>query len=797
MKRWRLWPAMAMTCGITAGAWVAVLPGAGELVAAAPKPAPKPVNPYAPKAAGGPAAGKPASPAGTPGNPAATSPATPAGTTPGAPGSTPVKVPTETDPAAGHSYHGEAFDAGPRRAARLMGNTGKFDFPVTTKSEEARAFFLQGVGQLHGFWYWEAERSFRQAAKIDPDMAMAYWGMAMANANNNKRARGFTAEAEKRKAPVTPREKKWIESATAYFAETKDLKAKATRFFAAMEDIIHDFDDDEARAFLAWAMWTNNFTVPIVSRQTVDANIADVLRRNPMHPGAHHYRIHLWDGNKPARAVLAAQQYGPSQPAVAHAWHMPGHIYTGLKDYPKAAVAQEMSCRVDHAYQMADGVMPYEIHNYAHNNQWCVTSMSHIGRVRDAITVAAGLIQVPRHPRQNKITDAGSCTRFGRERLLEVLVRWEMWEEILAADAAGLLEPLADMPDLEAKRLRALGAAGFGTGDWTVACSAIHVLEEMAAKDPKKAANLTKAAAELYGRMLLQQGRPVEAVAEFKRAGDVRAEVMAKAQVAAGDAAGAEKTIKTAADAATNQLSQALALAEVYAAIGKKVEAGTALTKAAALAGEADADLPAMVRCRKLAATMNVRFPAGPRAQADRSKYGPLSWSAVPAPEWHITDPATGKSCGTGESAGRATLVIFHLGPACTHCVEQLGKFGPMTKDFAAAGVDIVAIASDPGPATRTRPAPGTPAPPAVSTPFPLLTDADRKIFKTFGVYDDFEDLPVHGTFLIDAAGKVRWRDIGPDPFMDGTFLLGEAKRLLALRPTQTVLDCREPATGK
>ena len=62
--------------------------------------------------------------------------------------------------AAGHSMHGDAFDDGPRQAAYLMGGTGRVQFPITTTNPRAQLFFDQGLGQLHGFWYWEAERSF-------------------------------------------------------------------------------------------------------------------------------------------------------------------------------------------------------------------------------------------------------------------------------------------------------------------------------------------------------------------------------------------------------------------------------------------------------------------------------------------------------------------------------------------------------------------------------------------------------------------------------------------------------------
>ncbi len=69
---------------------------------------------------------------------------------------------------AGHSWHGEAFNEGPRQAAYLMPGTGDVSFPVSSKVKQVQEFINQGVGQLHGFWYFEAERSFRQAACARP-----------------------------------------------------------------------------------------------------------------------------------------------------------------------------------------------------------------------------------------------------------------------------------------------------------------------------------------------------------------------------------------------------------------------------------------------------------------------------------------------------------------------------------------------------------------------------------------------------------------------------------------------------
>ena len=99
-----------------------------------------------------------------------------------------------TELKAGHSMHGEAFNEGPRQAAFLMQGTGPIAFEVTTDHPEVQKFVEQGIGQLHGFWYFEAERSFRQAAMLDADCAIAYWGMAMAKNGNSTRAKKFLEE---------------------------------------------------------------------------------------------------------------------------------------------------------------------------------------------------------------------------------------------------------------------------------------------------------------------------------------------------------------------------------------------------------------------------------------------------------------------------------------------------------------------------------------------------------------------------------------------------------------------------
>ena len=98
----------------------------------------------------------------------------------------------------GHSAHGKAWDEGPRSRPWLMEGIGRTPFPVTSKHPEVQQWFDQGHTLLHGFWYFEAERAFRWCIKLDPDCAMAYWGLARCRVRTQDgldRARAFLKEA--------------------------------------------------------------------------------------------------------------------------------------------------------------------------------------------------------------------------------------------------------------------------------------------------------------------------------------------------------------------------------------------------------------------------------------------------------------------------------------------------------------------------------------------------------------------------------------------------------------------------
>src|SRR5688500_10715143 len=148
---------------------------------------------------------------------------------------------------AGHSRIGEAFDEGPRERPSKLSGIGTTHFAITTSKPEVQMWFDQGHTLLHSFWYYEAERAFRWASKLDPDAAMPYWGLA--RATSGARARAFMKEASRRKAKASERERAYIEAWELQFEEGGQGQEGRRRFTKALENIVVKYPDDvEAKA---------------------------------------------------------------------------------------------------------------------------------------------------------------------------------------------------------------------------------------------------------------------------------------------------------------------------------------------------------------------------------------------------------------------------------------------------------------------------------------------------------------------------------------------------------------------
>lgn len=765
------------------------------------------------------------------------------------------------DTPAGQSQHGDAYNEGPRQQAHLMPGMGNVHFPITTRNPLAQKFFDQGIGQLHGFFYFESERSFRQAVALDPFCATAYWGLAMANVNNSKRAKEFILPAEKYKAGVSPREQQWITALVNLYREPKkdekkDDKERKKEYLKALQEIVKAYPDDvEAKAFLAVLTWQDGGG----EKKVVDALLDPILAKNPLHP-ANHYRIHLWDaGERATNALVSAANCGASGSGIAHMWHMSGHTYSALKRYSDAAWQQEASARVDHAYMMGNYVLPDQIHNFAHNNEWLIRDLNNIGAARRAVDLAKNMIELPRHPKFNSMSKGSS--NYGYQRLLETLVRFEMWDELRALAGSVYLQP-TENNDHEARRFHALGLASLHTGDITGGKNQIAALEALAKKitpkpstnapptgartpttaaignqstntvadagvraptnapaasklatppesksapksDTKKSApagsygggaNLLATAstnaiagaiAELRVLIALKEGNFTAAKEQVAKLTGVPKERLARLHFAAGDKAKAEQLAQEAMKSAEKQVQPLANYVDLAYANGKFKEAYETFYKLRDLSAEADLDVPVFRRLASVAKDLKLAAdwrppltrPSDFGKRPNLASLGPFRWQPSAAPDFSLPD-GDGKKTTLRQFKGKPVIVIFYLGAGCAHCIEQLVAFAPEAEAFKKAGIAVVAVSTDTVEGLKFT---VEKAKYNGGFPIPLLSDEKLKAFKAFRAHDDFEQQPLHGTFLIDGDGLIRWQDISFQPFMETKFLLGEAQRLLNL----------------
>lgn len=737
---------------------------------------------------------------------------------------------------AGHSYHGEVFNEGPRQAAVLIPCTGEVHLAVTTASEEARQFFNQGVGQLHGYWFFEAERSFRQAAALDPDCAMAYWGMAMANFKNDTRGKKFIDEAVARKDKASDRERLWIDGLAAYFKDPKaDAKKRLRDYVRSLEKILLAHPDEiEAEVFLLHQVFYNSGKdLPVSSHYATNLLAEKILTKHPNHP-ANHFQIHLWDKTDPARALKAAAACGPSAPAIAHMWHMPGHIYTGLHRYADAAWQQEASARVDHAHMIRYHVVPDQIHNFAHNNEWLIRNFNYLGQYRRSIALARNMISLPRLAKFKKedgkeVYDPdGSSWQHGRQRLRDTLVRFEVWQELTTLsgdgeDKAAILHP--DGTSITGTEFhRYVGMAKLESGDLDGGRGHLAELEKRlsakqterdkavadaekkateAKKDAKGIDEAKKAAGKNFEKAVTELENPVNELRAYAALSasppdTAKAlELLPKLKDLAKwrhamlwqRAGKGEEAIKLAGEAVSsgkNEVLPLVAQVRILHTNERKDEAKAAFTKLRTVAHSADSDLAVFAALAPIAQEFGFPddwklAPETPKdigERPDLDSLGPELWNPPLAPAATLSD-AESKEMVLSPPKERPRLVIFYLGKGCSHCMEQLNAFAPLAKRYTEAGIDLVAVGTDTPEGLKETFAEGGKE--NSKFPFPLLSDPSLDAFKAFRAYDDFEKMPLHGTFLIDSGGGIRWQEIGYEPFMKPEWLLEECQRLLAL----------------
>jgi tetratricopeptide (TPR) repeat protein len=340
----------------------------------------------------------------------------------------------------------------------LFDNLGSYHQAITTASPRAQAYFDQGLRLVYAFNHAEAERAFREAARLDPVCAMCFWGIALSQGSNYnsptdadrervayeavQTARGLAGKA-------SPRERATIEALAQRHSMAKDAsRVSLDRAYAdAMREVRRQFPDDLDAATLfadalmnlrPWDLWTIDGQPEPGTVEAVQT-LERVLARNPAHPGANHLYIHAVEASTdPGRAAGAADRLATLVPGAGHLVHMPSHIYFRIGRYADAYTVNVQAVAADRAYfKQTRPSMAYQGLYYPHNIDFVWHSAGMQGRSAETLRAArelaasAPLDMVQKVPDMELMPAAplGALARFGR------------WQELLSEPAppAGLV----------------------------------------------------------------------------------------------------------------------------------------------------------------------------------------------------------------------------------------------------------------------------------------------------------------------------------------------------------------------
>ena len=344
----------------------------------------------------------------------------------------------------------------PTLPAVLMEGIGKSNFPITTSSADAQKFFNQGVAQMHSFWFQEAERSFMQAAALDPNAAMAYWGIAVSTAGDYRpafqllsnrsnlgeppppggtplyRANQAIAKAMGLRAKVSARERLYIEAVAARRAA--NARDPDGDYIRALRKVVTSYPNDlEAKAILALALeqgYAPDTKEPREGTLESLGLLKEILAKDPDQVAANHYIIHAYEGSKePAAAWKSCQRYPELVPKIPHALHMPGHIYVQSGRMGDALRAFTATAAKEREYMARDVL--YDDGHFVHNQLFLIHVLGIQGRYREAIARAKEILQIKENPAERAVIDIPSSYRLGWWALMKTLVRFEKWDAIL------------------------------------------------------------------------------------------------------------------------------------------------------------------------------------------------------------------------------------------------------------------------------------------------------------------------------------------------------------------------------
>ena len=437
---------------------------------------------------------------------------------------------------------------------------GKVHFETSCKPE-AQKLFDRGMLYQHSFWYRASQKKFEEALKADPECAIAYWGIALSllwNPHTAPPAKNLAegaAALEKAKSvgAKTERERDYLAALGAMYADYDkvDHRTRLLAYAKAMEQLAARYpNDDEAQIHYALAL---NTSAPPADKtyanQLKGAAILEVIaKRQPQHPGIAHYLIHLYDYPPIAdKGIEAARRYAKIAPDAPHALHMPSNIFTRVGYWQESIDSNIASGRA--AKQSQD------LHDELHAMDYLVYAYLQLGQdkkakdVIDEMNTVTGFTETfPAGPYALAVSPARYAVERGDWKAAAALeVRPSPLPEVQAityfaravglarsGDPAAAKADIAKLTEMRDKLVQAKNAYWaeqvdiqrqiasawvlYAEGKRDEALSAMSAAADAEDKTEKHPVTpgAPKPAREFYGVMLLESGKPKEALTAFE-----------------------------------------------------------------------------------------------------------------------------------------------------------------------------------------------------------------------------------------------------------------------------------------
>lgn len=339
--------------------------------------------------------------------------------------------------------------AGVDPARAIDPGLGRLHHAVSTRNRQAQAFFDQGMRLLFAFNHEGAAASFARAAELDPNLAMAHWGIAYVLGPNynfpmspeaHKAAYAELQKAIALKDRATPAERDYIDALARRYSSNPDADVNPLNvaYKDAMAALARRHPNDvDAQVLYAeslmdlrpWKLWEPD-GAPADGTFEIIAVLERALRLDPNHPGANHYYVHALEMSPtPGRALPSARRLETLAPSAGHLVHMPAHTYIRTGNYVEAARANEVAARADERLRAAGVHSLYTVGYYGHNLHFLAVSYGLAGNAKKSVAAARKLADLVKP----QLKDVPFVDGFYATPA-QILVLFDRWDDVLALE---------------------------------------------------------------------------------------------------------------------------------------------------------------------------------------------------------------------------------------------------------------------------------------------------------------------------------------------------------------------------